>query len=442
LEPIQTPANDPGAQPNPDTINLADASLALSSKSGGITSPSVSAAFTGKSVFSAIEPGPRDGDVDFARDINPNKVDLRAGIYKDELGQATPMKVVSEVAASLDFSKQSMAYLPTEGHPLYRACVQEMLFGDSLDAVRDRLVTVQSVGGSNSLRLGAEFLNRHFPESQFFVSELSWPEHQRIFERAGIPVGTYPYYDKANRTLDFDRMLSTIAALPRHSIVMLQVSCHNPTGLDPTNQQWDALVNLFKKSELIPFLDLAYQGFGRGLDEDAYAIRRMANEGVPCLIASCVSKNFSLYNRRIGALSIITGSAEEASSVLSQLKTDIRACFSNPPADGALLVAGVLSDPERKERWKEELAEMRTRIQDTRELLVKSLEAAGAGAEFAHLRGQTGLFAHTDLSKEQVKRLQKEFGVYLLGNGRISLAAVNQSNADYIARAIASVIGH
>lgn len=386
----------------------------------------------------------------FLADPNPNKVDLGAGVYQNELGYTSVMEVVREAEAKIAERRAAVAgktdnsadYLPIDGLKSYNTHVQSLLFGpDSLAVKEGRVVTVQSIGGTGALRNGADFLKRYFPGSTVYVSDPTWANHRGIFERAGLKVDTYPYYSAATNTVAFDDLVAKIGAMPEKSIVLLHACCHNPTGLDFSQDQWRSLAELFKRTGHIPFIDFAYQGFAKGLNEDAFAVRLFADEGLRFFVANSFSKSFSLYNRRIGALSIATGSKTESDNVLSQLKTDIRTNSSNPPKDGAEIVDLILSDPILRPKWEAELASMRDRIKDMRQKFVAALKDRGFGERFDHLLGQNGMFSYSGIDKQTVQKLRDEQSLYMVDSGRICVASMTDKNLPAIVDAIAKALG-
>lgn len=374
-------------------------------------------------------------------DTNPNKVNLGVGVYQDETGKVPVLRVVREAEERWHAQENSKSYLPIDGVPAYNRAVQDLLFGADSPVIREgRAVTAQALGGTGALRIGADFLRRFFPESAVWISAPSWENHRALFEAAGFTVHTYPYYDPQTHGLDFEAMIGALQSLPPKSIVVLHACCHNPTGVDLTPEQWRIVADLFQSSDLIPFIDFAYQGFAESLEADAFAVRAFANAGIPCLIASSFSKSFSLYRERVGALSILTASAEESKRVLSQLKRVIRTNYSNPASHGAQIVGLVLADPELRARWEAELGEMRNRIQVMRTLFVKTLRAKGANGDFGFIEKQRGMFSYSGLPVDAVRRLRSEYSLYIVESGRICVAAMNSRNMGYICEAIAQVL--
>ncbi|SAK51376.1 aromatic amino acid aminotransferase [Caballeronia fortuita] len=378
---------------------------------------------------------------DFAKDPRTNKVNLSIGIYYDDEGRLPVMHAVREAEAQLLAQPAAKPYLPMAGLAPYRDAVQALVFGDDSAArIEGRIATVQTLGGSGALKVGADFIKRYFPASQVWVSDPTWDNHRFIFERAGFAVGTYPYYDEASGGLDFDAMLSAIRDLPAKSVVLLHACCHNPTGVDLNDAQWVKLVGAMKERDLLPFIDMAYQGFGAGLDADAFAIRELVRQNVPAFVANSFSKNFSLYGERCGALSVICESAESAARVLGQLTSAVRANYSNPPTHGAKIVARVLTTPALRQAWEEELASMCTRIARMRGAIHARLAGNVPDAMLARYVEQRGMFTYTGLSASQVDTLRERHGVYLIRSGRMCVAALNDRNVEAAAKAIGDVL--
>jgi aromatic-amino-acid transaminase len=377
----------------------------------------------------------------FAADTRTNKVNLGVGVYCDDAGKIPLLAAVRQAEAQLTAAAPARGYLPIDGIAQYNKAVQSMLFGPASPLIADqRVATVQALGGTGALKVGADLLKRFVPDAQVFISDPSWENHRALFEGAGFVVETYPYYDPGSHGVRFDEMLATLRALPARSIVVLHACCHNPTGVDLTEGQWEQVVEACKAAELIPFLDIAYQGFGDGIDADASAVRRFAAAGIDFLVSSSFSKSFSLYGERIGALSFVAQSKDEAARVLSQLKRVVRTNYSNPPIHGGSLVATVLASPELRAMWEQELAGMRDRIRAMRTGLVERLAARGVKRDFGFVAKQRGMFSYSGLTSAQVDRLRDEFGIYAVSTGRICLAAVNSRNIEAVADAIAAVI--
>ncbi|MGR2858104.1 aspartate/tyrosine/aromatic aminotransferase [Erwinia sp. 1181_3] len=378
----------------------------------------------------------------FKQDNRAHKVNLSIGLYYDAQGVIPQMRAVAAAEALLNAQPQSASlYLPMEGLPPYRSAVAPLLFGAEHPVLKaGRIATIQTLGGSGALKVGADFLKYYFPNSQVWVSDPTWENHIAIFAGAGFTVNTYPWYDDESNGVKFAALLEKLNTLPAQSIVLLHPCCHNPTGADLTNAQWDEVTAVLKARELIPFLDIAYQGFGAGMEDDAYAIRAIAAAGLPALVSNSFSKIFSLYGERVGGLSIVCDDADEAARVLGQLKATVRRNYSSPPNFGAQVVSCVLNNPELKASWLAEVEAMRVRILEMRQALVEGLTLAVPGKNFDYLLKQRGMFSYTGLSAAQVDRLRNEFGVYLIASGRICIAGLNHNNVRQVAEAMAAVM--
>ncbi|MCS3609795.1 amino acid aminotransferase [Erwinia rhapontici] len=378
----------------------------------------------------------------FKQDNRAHKVNLSIGLYYDAQGVIPQMRAVAAAEALLNAQPQSASlYLPMEGLPPYRSAVAPLLFGAEHPVLKaGRIATIQTLGGSGALKVGADFLKYYFPNSQVWVSDPTWENHIAIFAGAGFTVNTYPWYDDESNGVKFAALLEKLNTLPAQSIVLLHPCCHNPTGADLTNAQWDEVTAVLKARELIPFLDIAYQGFGAGMEDDAYAIRAIAAAGLPALVSNSFSKIFSLYGERVGGLSIVCDDADEAARVLGQLKATVRRNYSSPPNFGAQVVSCVLNNPELKASWLAEVEAMRERILEMRQALVEGLTLAVPGKNFDYLLKQRGMFSYTGLSAAQVDRLRNEFGVYLIASGRICIAGLNHNNVRQVAEAMAAVM--
>ena len=378
----------------------------------------------------------------FKEDSRSDKVNLSIGLYYNEDGIIPQLKAVAEAEARLNAKPHGASlYLPMEGLNTYRHTIAPLLFGaDHPVLQQQRVATIQTLGGSGALKVGADFLKRYFPDSGVWVSDPTWENHIAIFEGAGFEVSTYPWYDDTTNGVRFNDLLATLNTLPARSIVLLHPCCHNPTGADLNHAQWDQIAEVLKARNLIPFLDIAYQGFGAGMDDDAYAIRAIAHAGIPMLVSNSFSKIFSLYGERVGGLSIVCEDTETANRVLGQLKATVRRNYSSPPNFGAQVVATVLNDAELKACWLAEVEEMRTRILAMRQELVNVLKEALPGVNFDYLLKQRGMFSYTGLSAAQVDRLREEFGVYLISSGRMCVAGLNSRNVQRVAQAFSAVI--
>lgn len=378
----------------------------------------------------------------FKEDPRSDKVNLSIGLYYNEDGIIPQLKAVAEAEARLNAVPHGASlYLPMEGLNAYRNTIAPLLFGaDHAVLAQKRVATIQTLGGSGALKVGADFLKKYFPDSGVWVSDPTWENHVAIFEGAGFKVATYPWFDSETNGVRVEALLEKLNTLPERSIVLLHPCCHNPTGADLTHAQWDAVIEVLKARNLIPFLDIAYQGFGAGMEDDAYAIRAVASAGLPALVSNSFSKIFSLYGERVGGLSVVCEDAEAAGRVLGQLKATVRRIYSSPPSFGAQVVATVLGDEKLKASWLAEVEAMRKRILSMRQELVNVLKEAVPGHNFDYLLKQRGMFSYTGLSAAQVDRLREEFGVYLIASGRMCVAGLNASNVQRVAQAFAAVM--
>jgi aromatic-amino-acid transaminase len=397
------------------------------------------------SIFSAIDMAPRDPILGiteaFNADTNPAKINLGVGVYYDDNGKVPLLACVQKAEAILMEQLAPRTYLPIEGLAAYDKAVQELVFGADSPIIQEkRAITVQAIGGTGALKIGADFLQRFAPGAQVYISDPSWENHRALFESAGFVVNNYAYYDPATHGVDFAGMLASLAAMPRGSIVLLHACCHNPTGADLTAAQWGEVIAAVTAGGLIPFLDMAYQGFGSGIAEDGAVVARFAAAGGPLLISNSFSKSFSLYGERVGALSVVGASAEEAARLLSQLKRVVRTNYSNPPVHGGKVVATALTTPELRKLWEDELAGMRVRIREMRNEFVRKLKEKAPGHDFEFVREQVGMFSYSGLTKEQVGRLRTEHSIYAVDTGRICVAALNSKNIDLVIDAIAKVL--
>ncbi len=397
------------------------------------------------SLFSAVEMAPRDPILGlneaFNADTRTSKVNLGVGVYCNEEGRIPLLRAVVEAETQRVAQHASRGYLPIDGIAAYDQAVQKLLFGaESPLLAAGRVITTQAVGGTGALKIGADFLKQLQPDAVVAISDPSWENHRALFETAGFPVQNYRYYDAATHDVNRAGMLEDLNALPSGSIVVLHACCHNPTGVDLTPADWQNVLDVVKANQLIPFLDMAYQGFGDGIAEDAAAVRLFADSGLSFFVSSSFSKSFSLYGERVGALSIITESRDESARVLSQVKRVIRTNYSNPPTHGASIVAAVLNSPELRAMWEDELAEMRLRIRGMRLQMVELLAKKAPGHDFSFVARQRGMFSYSGLTVEQVARLRSEFGIYALDTGRICVASLNQRNIEVVTDAIVQVI--
>jgi aromatic-amino-acid transaminase len=397
------------------------------------------------SIFAAVEMAPRDPILGlneaFGADTRSTKVNLGVGVYFTDEGKIPLLSAVKTAEKTRLEAAPARGYQPIDGLVTYNKAVAALLFGaDSPLITEGRTITLEALGGTGALKVGADYLHRLSPEAKVYISDPSWENHRALFEFAGFTVENYPYYDAATRGVNFVAMKSYLANLPAGSIIVLHACCHNPTGADLSDSQWQEVVEVCQQRGLVPFLDMAYQGFAEGIDADAVAVRAFSASGLQFLISSSFSKSFSLYGERVGALTVVTGSKDESARVLSQIKRVVRTNYSNPPIHGGAIVAAVLSSPELRKTWEDELAGMRLRIRTMRASLVEKLAALGTAQDFSFIAKQRGMFSYTGLSAAQVERLKTEFGIYAVSTGRICIAALNTHNIDYVAQAIAAVL--
>ena len=396
------------------------------------------------SLFSTVELAPRDPILGmteaFNADPNPAKVNLGVGVYFDEHGKLPILQCVLAAEKQLAAAPKPRGYLPIDGIAAYDRAVQQLVFGADSAALREgRIATVQTLGGTGGLKVGADFLQRLNPQATVLISDPSWENHRALFTQAGFKVDTYPYYDAASRGIRFDAMLAALQAAAPGTVVVLHACCHNPSGYDLDAGQWVQVAQVLKARGLVPFLDMAYQGFGDGIAEDGAAVQLFLRSGMDFLVSTSFSKSFSLYGERVGALSVVCESPDETARVLSRLKVLIRGNYSNPPTHGATVVSMVLTDPALRTMWEEELAGMRQRIRSMREALVQRLAQAGVKQDMGFILRQKGMFSYSGLSAAQMQRLRSEFGVYGIDSGRICVAALNERNLGPVAEAIAQV---
>jgi aromatic-amino-acid transaminase len=396
------------------------------------------------SLFGAVDRAPRDpllGVTDaFIADANPRKVNLGVGVYCDDAGKVPLLECVKRAEAAITAQGTPHTYLPIDGIPAYDRAVRALLLGADSDAVvSGRAITVQALGGTGALKVGADFLKRFAPGAGVWISDPSWENHRALFEGAGFDVSTYPYYNATTRGLDVEPMIATLGKLPPGAIVVLHACCHNPTGVDPDAAQWARILDVVRSRGLVPYLDIAYQGFGEGIVPDGEVVRRFADTPGPLFIASSFSKSFSLYGERVGAITVVADDKDAASRVLSQLKRVVRANYSNPPTFGGRVVTAVLESDELRALWERELAGMRDRIKTMRAGLVERLQQRLPGRDFGYMLRQRGMFSYSGLSRDQVGALRRDYSIYAVDTGRICVAALNSKNLDYVADAIAAV---
>ncbi len=397
------------------------------------------------SLFSAVAMAPRDPilglNEQYAADPNPQKVNLGVGVYFDDNGKLPLLQCVQAAEKALMDTPTARGYLPIDGIAAYDNAVKALVFGADAEPVTSgRVATVQAIGGTGGLKIGADFLHKLNPNAKVLISDPSWENHRAIFQNAGFEVDTYAYYDAAKRGVNFDGMLQSLRSAAPGTIAVLHACCHNPTGYDITPAQWDQVIEVVKANNLVAFLDMAYQGFGHGIAEDGAVIGKFVAAGLNIFVSTSFSKSFSLYGERVGALSVVANDKEEAARVLSQLKIVIRTNYSNPPTHGGAVVAKVLTTPALRQQWEEELGAMRVRIKAMRQKLVDGLQAAGVQQDMSFMTQQIGMFSYSGLTKEQMLRLRSEFGVYSTDTGRICVAALNSQNVGYVCQAIAKVL--
>jgi aromatic-amino-acid transaminase len=397
------------------------------------------------SLFTAVEMAPRDPilglNEQFNADTNPNKVNLGVGVYYDDNGKLPLLECVQAAEKQMMEAPKARGYLPIDGIAAYDTAVKNLVFGAESEPVKSgRVATIQALGGTGGLKVGADFLKKLNPKAKLLISDPSWENHRALFTQAGFTVETYPYYNAAKRGIDFDGMLTALNLAPEGTVILLHACCHNPTGYDLTPAQWDQVIAAVKSRKLVPFLDMAYQGFGAGITEDGAVIGKFAASGLDFFVSTSFSKSFSLYGERVGALSVLCHDKEEANRVLSQLKIVIRANYSNPPIHGGQVVAMVLNSPDLRALWEKELAAMRLRIKQMRATMVEKLKAAGIKQDMSFITQQVGMFSYSGLTKDQMVRLRSEFGVYGTDTGRMCVAALNSKNIDYVCQAIAKIL--
>jgi len=390
-------------------------------------------AYAGDPILSLVE--------QFLRDERATKVNLSIGLFYDDDGNIPLLEPVQEAEDRLVAQHRARSYLPMDGDAEFREAARAYVFGDKHEAVTShRIASVQAIGGSGALKLAADLVYRYFPQSEVWISQPTWDNHRAIFEAAGVKVNEYPYYDRDNNRIRFDELLACIQTLPARSVVLMHPCCHNPTGMDLSHDQWQKLITVFKQNNLIAYLDMAYQGFGQGIEEDAWTVRAFAAAGLSCFVGSSFSKSFSWYGERAGALHVVCASAKEADCVLGQLKAIVRQIYSSPPVHGAAVVNMVLRDPILRTRWEQDVNHMRARIQEMRQVLQKIISAKVPGRNFNYFAQQQGMFSYTGLSAEQVDRLREEFAVYLVRSGRMCVAGLNHHNVEYVAQSMAQVL--
>ncbi|HEX7927243.1 MAG TPA: amino acid aminotransferase [bacterium] len=395
--------------------------------------------------FSIVEQAPPDpilGIVEqFKKDANPKKVNLCIGVFQDETGKNPVLKSVKQAERMWLEQENTKDYLNMAGEETYGRLVQEMIFGKDHPVIKDkRAATLHAPGGTGALRVGADFVHSQMPKAAAWISDPTWPNHKGIFQSAGMEVKTYAYYDAEKHGLALERFLESLEKIPEGDLVVIHACCHNPSGVDPAPAQWDKVVDVFKRRKIVPFLDFAYQGFGDGMEEDSYGVRAFANAGLEMMVSSSFSKNFGLYRERVGALTFVTGDAAEAGKVMSRAKLTVRANYSNPPAHGGKVVEIVLGNPELRKLWEQEVTGMRNRIHQMRRMFVDGLKAKGVKRNFEFIVEQRGMFSFCGVTVDEVQQLKQKYGIYLVDNGRINVAAMTPGNMDYLTTAIAAVL--
>jgi aromatic-amino-acid transaminase len=378
---------------------------------------------------------------EFKKDSRGEKINLGVGIYKDEHGETPVLTTVKKAEAILLESEKTKSYLAIEGAADYGLAVQKLLFGTDSEIIADqRAKTTQAPGGTGALRVAGEFIKRHVGDVKIWVSNPTWANHRGIFNAAGLEIAQYNYYNPETKEKNFQAMLSDLEQASAGDVILLHGCCHNPTGIDPTPDEWETLAKLVAAKQLLPLFDFAYQGFANGIEEDAQGLRIFAKHNAELLIASSFSKNFGLYRERVGAFTLVTATAEIATTVLSQIKSIIRTIYSNPPAHGAAIVTTILNNPELKAEWEQEVAEMRERIQHMRELFVTTLQEQGVKQDFGFISRQNGMFSFSGLTADQVAQLKDQFGIYIVGSGRLNVAGMTKANMLPLCQAIAAVL--
>jgi len=396
-------------------------------------------------MFESIELAPRDPILglseSFKEDPNPNKINLSVGVYQDGAGKTPILDSVHKAGKLVLERQKTMSYLPIPGSPAYASAVQKLLFGEGHEAVTSgRCATSHTPGGTGALRVAADLIHQQFPKATIWLTQPTWPNHPQIFAAAGVPTKTFPYFDAENNNLAFDEAIAAIEKIPAGDVILLHGCCHNPTGIDPTPEQWKKLADVVYSRGILPLLDFAYQGFADGIREDAAGLLAFARPGAELMVCSSFSKNFGLYCERVGALTIVAADKKSADAVQSQVKAVIRANYSNPPAHGAELVTTVLGDAELRKQWEQEVAQMRDRINGMRELLVKTLQAKGVPGDYSFITRQRGMFSFSGLTPPQVEALKQKHAIYIVGSGRINVAGITEKNVGPLCEAIAEVV--
>jgi aspartate/tyrosine/aromatic aminotransferase len=396
-------------------------------------------------MFEGIDPAPRDPILgiseSFKEDPNPKKINLSVGVYQDDSGRTPILESVRKAGQLVLERQKSMSYLPIPGSPAYAAAVQQLMFGKGHEVeASGRAATSHTPGGTGALRVAADFIHQHMPKATVWLTQPTWPNHPQIFAAAGVPTKKYPYFNANTNGLAFDECVAAIQRMPAGDVIMLHGCCHNPTGIDPTPEQWKKLADVIYDGGLLPFLDFAYQGFADGIEEDTAGLKALARPGTEFIVCSSFSKNFGLYCERVGALTVVARDKAAANNVQSQVKVSIRSNYSNPPAHGAELVTTVLNDSELRKLWAQEVGAMRNRINGMRELLVKTLKAKGLPGDYSFITRQRGMFSFSGLTPQQVEALKQKYAIYIVGSGRINVAGITEDNVEPLCEAIADVV--
>jgi aspartate aminotransferase len=396
-------------------------------------------------MFETITPAPPDailGLTDaFKKDPNPKKINLGVGVYKDASGRTPVLPSVKEAERRISHTEKTKSYLPIEGSPEYNDAALRLVFGEGHEVVQSsRAATVQTPGGTGALRVAGEFIARFYPDATVWISQPTWPNHPNVFISAGLKVANYAYFDAANNRLDFEAMLAQVNQIPRGDVLLIHGCCHNPTGADLSQEQWQQVAAIAQDRGLLPLLDFAYQGFAEGLDEDAAGVRIMADHCPELLVASSFSKNFGLYSERVGAMTFVATNRESAGAALTHVQQCVRTNYSNPPSHGARIVETILGDAELRRQWEDEVKEMRDRINTMRDLFVETLNEKGVDRDFSFIARQRGMFSFSGLNPDQVKKLREKYAIYIVGSGRINVAGMTAQNMDYLCDAIADVL--
>jgi aspartate/tyrosine/aromatic aminotransferase len=396
-------------------------------------------------MFETIAPAPPDAILGlteaFKKDKNPRKVNLGVGVYKDAGGQTPILGSVKAAEERLLRTENTKNYLPIDGQPEFDRATVELLFGADHQALSEqRTVTAQAPGGTGALRVAADFVFSTLGKRTVWLSDPTWPNHPQVFQAAGLATATYPYFDKQSNGVAFSALLEALQVAPAGDVVVLHGCCHNPTGVDLQPEQWQAIGEVLAARNLLPLVDFAYQGFANGLEEDAAGLHVLAQQCDNMLVASSYSKNFGLYNERVGALTLVAADSSQAEAALSHIKRVARANYSNPPAHGGAIVATVLNDEALRSQWVEEVADMRERINTMRHLFVETLQEKGVERDFSFIARQRGMFSFSGLNADQVKALRERYAIYIVGSGRISVAGMTEENMDYLCSAIAEVL--